>query len=56
MLSQDDLDLSQLDPVATDLHLVVEPSQIFETTVGPIPDTVASPIKALTGTGRKGLQ
>src|SRR5208337_3083220 len=49
VLPQDDLDLSQLDPVATDLHLVVQASQVLETAIGPIADTVASPIKARAG-------
>ena len=51
VLSQDGFDLSQFDSVATDLHLMVETSQVLEAAVGPIADTVPSPVQARRGSG-----
>src|SRR5262249_3938542 len=51
--TQDGLDLTQLDPEAADLDLVVDPAQVLELSVGPAASEVPTPVEAGPRGGRE---
>src|SRR5215208_3413150 len=49
MLRQNELDLTHLNPVASNLDLLVQSSEKFDRAIAAIPDLISSPVESFAG-------